>query len=270
MNPLDPWAGIEVKREPESVDRFPTSQGDLKDSSVTTDTSKLPLYAPCNYAWYASDFKCWYYQIPLAEVLWPYFSFQHEGRLYYITRLPMGFSASVAIGNTISKIIVRETMRRSRYSEIGEYHGFHLFTSRKRATWSSNVGTTTQVDNVFIFSGDPEIACNFELVTNEAGVLRSESSRQSHGDILGMHYVKTRLRTTVQLTTKYLTKHTKFLTAIVQKIPTWVFWRAAALILRGLAVLQESLSFFYGFMFEIRKVASKIFQNQSVGIPRSK
>lgn len=202
-------------------------------------------------AWYASDFKCWYYQIPVAEVLWPYFSFQHEGRLYYITRLPMGFSASVAIGNTISKIIVRETMLRSRYSEIGEYHGFQLFTSRNRATWSSNVGTTTQVDNVFIFSGDPEIACNFELVTNEAGVLRSESSRQSHDDILGMHYVKTRLRTTVQLTTKYLTKHTKFLTAIVQKIPTWVFWRAAALILRGLAVLQESLSFFYGFMFGI-------------------
>ena len=201
----------------------------------------------------AADFQCWYYQIPLSPEVRKYFAFVANGQLYYVARLPMGFSAAVAIGNTISRIVLRRTLLLSAAKQIKQYEGFIV------ACWENGrtIAATTQVDNSFIFTGDKAILNHFEDVCREAHVIIGELEIFSEGDILGMHFMFKEEK--VRLTDKFVSKHINFLKSMEQTIPAWVYWRATAIVLRGLSILGMKYCFFYAMMFFIRRVATKIF-----------
>ena len=210
-----------------------------------------------------SDFKCFYYQIPLARSVQKYLAFRHtnahgSSTVYFVRRLPMGFSGSVSIANTISQIIVAETFRKAEYS-FQHYSGFTTAHNRE----GKQVRAVTQVDNIYFFGGDVELQRIFLEVIASLRVTASECKILSEGDVLGYHFKCRNDGASVNLPEKFITKHSPFLAAIIPKLPLWVFWRAMAVILRGLCVLQKPLCDFYGLMFDIRKVSIAIFKGEA-------
>ena len=229
-------------------------------------TTFIKLFELCNLvttteagAYNSTDFKCWYYQIPLAEKVMPFFAFTCNRKLYYICRLAMGFSAAVCVGNTISRIILHQTFRRLGLTTVMEHHGFMIASNSNR-----QISATTQVDNSYIFSGQEDVNNTLLQVINEAGVLIGEHSIENEGDILGMHFSIKPPGTKVNLTKRFIEKHSEFLLHVENKIPCWVFWRANAILFRGLAILQYKLCFVYGLMFDVRCVARRIFDGSII------
>ena len=210
-----------------------------------------------------SDFKCFYYQIPLARSVQKYLAFRHTkpdgtSTVYFVRRLPMGFSGSVSIANTISQFIVDETFRKADY-KVQHFHGFTTAINRE----GKLVRAVTQVDNIYFFGGDSSLQRTYSEVTQRFRLTISECSILAEGDILGYHFRCRQDGASINLPDKFLTKHSPFLDAIIPKLPLWVFWRTMAIILRGLCVLQKPLSEFYGLMFDIRKVSIAIFKGEA-------
>ena len=194
----------------------------------------------------------------LSKVM-PFFAFTCNRKLYYICRLAMGFSAAVCVGNTISRIILHQTFRRLGLTTVMEHHGFMIASNSNR-----QISATTQVDNSYIFSGQEDVNNTLLQVINEAAVLIGEHSIENEGDILGMHFSIKPPGTTVNLTKRFIEKHSEFLLQVENKIPCWVFWRANAILFRGLAILQYKLCFVYGLMFDVRCVARRIFDGSII------
>ena len=144
-------------------------------------TTFVKLFEVCNLvanseggAYNSSDYKCWYYQIPISERIRPYFAFRCHGVLYYMCRLPMGFSPAVSIGNSVSQIILKEVFRRLDLVSIMVFHGFMTASNGSR-----EVCAATQVDNSYIFSGLPDVDAAMLQVTKEANILIGEQKKKS-------------------------------------------------------------------------------------------
>ena len=188
----------------------------------------------------AYDFKCFYYQIPLGNNVRKYFGVRIADTTYVLNKLAMGFSGSVAIGNTISKAAAKEALRRC----------------------GKDTEIVVQVDNIYFLcaKGDATaIRVAMDEVCREWHITVGSTEQFARGVILGAVYdcdFKT-----VQLTEKFQHKHRDLLAAFftAKDYPVIIFWRVAAVLLRSLQVLARPLCFYFQVMRAIRRVAAKLF-----------
>ena len=195
-------------------------------------------------AFLAFDFKCYYYQIPLSEEVQLYFGVSICGRDFLVCRLPMGFTASVAIANRITRWVATEACRRE--------------------TCTMQVQMIIQIDNIYFF-GNEELLQRLERrmfeVAAECNITIGECTRQTTGVILGVQY-NLSLKT-IQLSKKFVQKHEALLDIIIEngKTPVIVWWRAFAIFLRVARVLDYSFSFLFYVFKAIRQVACAMARN---------
>ena len=171
------------------------------------------------------------------ESVQPYFGVAIEDAVYLVCRLAMGFSASTAIANRISKAIVEEACRR---------------------VWCEEFYKVVQVDNTYIFGDVPSlkrIQNSMMEVTSECNILVGENSLNTEGLILGSYY--NLQEKTVRLSEKFIAKHTGLLEIVVREnvAPVIVWWRVFAILLRVARVLQHSFSFLFQIFRAIRQMA---------------
>ena len=186
------------------------------------------------------DYRCFYYQIPLAEEIQVYFGILIDGEEFVCCRLPMGFSPSVAIGNSISKAIVKEALKRASCSHLR---------------------TIVQVDNTYIFGTFHELQqvhASMLMVTKECIVSIGEQEQRTDGIILGVYYdLKQKI---ARLSEKFVTKHKDLLQAVLNEnnAPVIVWWKVFAILLRVARVTQYSYSFMFHIFKGIRRIACEM------------
>ena len=189
-----------------------------------------------------SDFKCWYYQIPIAECVQPFFGIDINGQAYVLTRVAMGFSAAVKVANTISRAIARAAM-------------------------SEPCQPLIQVDNIYFPNKtlhDDRPMKQLQKICDDTGVTIGALQQFTIGDVLGVTYNLT--TKTARLSQKFFDKHSELVDTCFNQsseMPAIVFWRLVAVLIRASYVLQQPLCYYYYAMLKVRKVAGQIFHGMN-------
>ncbi|CUG75999.1 unnamed protein product [Bodo saltans] len=176
------------------------------------------------------DMKCYFYQIPLAIEVQPYYGVQIGKQTYTLTRLPMGATISVFVANAFATTIHREavgTAPRLTYLD-------NLVSAGRNTQHLKNIATKV----------------NATFGTFEEGTVM---------DVLGVNVDVARKK--VKLAEKFLQKHKSLLEEVItaNTVPDeWnnaKIWKILGVIFRYVEVARRPLADVFGLLQRIRKVA---------------
>lgn len=163
------------------------------------------------------DFACWFYQIPLDESIQKYFGVVINGQEYVLTCLPMGFTASVFVAQSLSEAATNVLNPREVY-----------------------------IDNIFRANGPNERPETTHRKLSEhlekLGVVLKEAATEGGPqlDILGIHCDA--IQKTISLAPKFFKHHGDIIASIAQSKEVYCsvrdMMRFIGVLCRGIYVLQ--------------------------------